>query len=112
MVEVKLRPGVHGCIMWPLAIATLGLVPLLMRMGEKHFIARMDDSGFETRGGMRVAWSEVERVQRTVGKVQGLKMSDELLVFTAKGRASLPIWRIENGEEALAFFSGHAPAAG
>ena len=112
MVEVKLRPGVHGCITWPLAIATLGVVPLLMRMGEKHFIARMDDDGFETRGGMRVAWNEVERVQRLVGKVQGMKMSDELLVFTARGRASLPTWRIENGDEALAFFTRHAPAAG
>ena len=112
MVEVKLRPGVHGCIFWPLAIMSLGLIPLAMRMGEKHFIARMDDSGFETRGGTRVAWSEIEHVQRTVGKVQGMKMSDELLVFTAKGRASLPTWRIENGEEALAFFANHAPPAG
>ena len=38
-------------------------------------------------------------------------MSDEILVFSAKGRASLPAWRIENAEEALAYFAGHAPAA-
>ena len=112
MVEVKLRPGVHGCITLPLAILSLGLIPLVMRMGEKHFIARMDDVGFETRGGMRVAWSEVERVQRTVGKVQGMKMSDELVVYTTKGRASLPTWRIDNNDEAIAFFTRHAPAAG
>ena len=112
MVEVKLRPGVHGCITLPLAIMTLGLVPLLMRKGEQHFIARMDEQGFETRGGLRVAWGEIERVQRTVGKVQGVKMSDELLVFTPKGRASLPLWRTENAEEALAWFASRAPAAG
>jgi hypothetical protein len=109
MVEVELRPGVHGCVTLPLAIMTLGLVPLLMRMGEKHFIARMDEQGFETRGGLRVAWSEIERVQRTVGKVQGMKMSDELVVFTSKGRVSLPVWRTENAGEALAWFTSHAP---
>ena len=91
MVEVKLRPGVHGCVTLPLAILSLGLIPLLMRKGEQHFIAHMDEQGFTTRGGLRVAWSEVERVQRTVGKVQGMKMSDELLVFSPKGRASLPV---------------------
>ena len=111
MIEVKLRPGVHGCVLWPLAILSLGLVPLLMRQGERHFIARMDEQGFETRGGLRVAWNEIERVERTVGKVQGMKMSDELLVFSPRGRASLPTWRTENAEEALVFFTAHAPVA-
>lgn len=112
MVEVKLRPGVHGCITLPLAIMTLGLVPLLMRVGARHFIARMDESGLVTRGGTRIAWNEIERVQRTVGKVQGMKMSDELLLFSPRGRASLPIWRTENAEEALAWFMSRAPGAG
>ena len=110
MLEVRLRPGVPGCITIPLAIMTLGLVPLLMRMGERHFIARMDEEGFETRGGTRIAWSEVERVQRMVGKVQGMKMSDELVLYTGKGRASLPTWRAENAEEALAWLQRHLPA--
>jgi hypothetical protein len=109
MVEVRLRPGVPGCVTVPLAIMTLGLVPLLMRKGERHFIARMDEEGFETRGGTRIAWSEVERVQRTVGKVQGMKMSDELVLHTRKGRASLPTWRTVNADEALAYFQSHAP---
>ena len=112
MVEVQLRPGVHGCIFWPLAILSFGLVPLAMRLGERHFIARMDEQGFETRGGARFAWSDVQRVQRTVGKVQGVQMSDELIVFTGKGRASLPSWRISNGEESLAYFLAHAPSGG
>ena len=110
MVEVRLRPGVPGCVTIPLAIMTLGLVPLLMRMGERHFIARMDEEGFETRGGTRIAWNEVERIQRTVGKVQGMRMSDELVLHTRKGRASLPTWRTENADEALAYFQAHAPA--
>lgn len=110
MVEVRLRPGVPGCITVPLAIMTLGLVPMLMRKGERHFLARMDEEGFETRGGTRIAWSEVERVQRTVGKVQGMKMSDELVLYTRKGRASLPTWRTENADEVLAYFQAHAPA--
>ena len=112
MVEVQLRPGVHGCIFWPLAILSLGLVPLAMRLGERHFIARMDEAGFETRGGTRFAWSDVERVQRTVGKVQGVQMSDELIVYTKRGRASLPSWRIVNGEDALSYFLAHAPSGG
>jgi len=109
MVEVRLRPGVPGCITISLAIMSLGLVPLLMRKGERHFIAQMDEEGFETRGGTRIAWSEVERVQRTVGKVQGMKMSDELVLYTGKGRVSLPTWRTENADEALTFFQAHAP---
>ena len=109
MVEVRLRPGVPGCITISLAIMSLGLVPLLMRKGERHFIAQMDEEGFETRGGTRIAWSEVERVQRTVGKVQGMKISDELVLYTGKGRVSLPIWRTENVDEALAYFKAHAP---
>lgn len=109
MIEVKLRPGVHGCVMWPLYVLTLGILPLLLRMGERHFIARMNPDGFETRGGLRVAWNEIDRVQRTVGKVRGMKMSDELLVFSPKGRASLPTWRIENADEAVEYFTRHAP---
>jgi hypothetical protein len=70
----------------------------------------MDEEGFETRGGTRIAWSEVERVQRTVGKVQGMKMSDEFVLHTRKGRASLPTWRTQNADEVLAYFRDHAPA--
>ena len=109
MVEVRLRAGVPGCVTIPLAIMSLGLVPLLMRFAERHFIARMDEEGFETRGGKRIAWNEVERVQRTVGKVQGRQMSDELLLYTKKGRASLPTWRTENAGEVLPYFLAHAP---
>ena len=37
MVEVQLRPGVHGCIFWPLAILSLGLVPLAVIPGMHAF---------------------------------------------------------------------------
>lgn len=111
MIEVKLRPGVHGCIYWPLAVISLGVIPLAMKAGEKHFIARMDEDGLTTRGGKRIAWDEIERVQRTVGTVKGVRMSDELVVHTAKGRVSLPTWRAENAEEALVYFGAHSPVA-
>ncbi|WP_114952602.1 hypothetical protein [Sphingosinicella terrae] len=111
MLEVKLRPGVHGCIYWPLAVISLGLIPLAMKSAEKHFIARMDEEGLWTRGGRRIAWGEIERLERTVGKVQGIKMSDEVLVFTRQGRVSLPMWRMENMEEALVYFGAHSPVA-
>ena len=52
---------------------------------------------------MRVRWSEIERVQRAIGKVQGRKLSDELLLFTAKGRFTLPYWRIQNADEVMAY---------
>lgn len=103
MMEVRLRPGVPGCITMALTAMTLGLLPILMRMGERHFVARMDNAGFESRAGARVAWADVQRVQRMVGRVQGLKMSDEFLLFTSQGRFSLPFWRIENAEEVMAF---------
>ncbi len=109
MVEVRLRPGVPGCVTLPLAVLTLGLLPVLMRMGEKHFIARVDEGGFTSRGGTRVQWSELQRVERVVGKVQGMQMSDEFLFYTAKGRFSLPLWRMENAGEVKAFIDAHTP---
>jgi hypothetical protein len=36
-------------------------------------------------------------------------LSDELVVVTRTGRASLPSWRVVNGEETTAFFLAHAP---
>lgn len=109
MIEVRLRPGVPGCISVPLTILTLGLLPVLVRMGERHFIARVDGEGFESRGGVRVAWSEIQRVERAVGKVQGMKMSDEYLFYTARGRFSLPVWRAQYAQEVMAFIDAHAP---
>ena len=110
-MEVRLKPGVPGCVTVPLAVMTLGLVPLLMRQGERHFISRMDEEGFETRGGTRVLWSEVTRIQRVLGTMKGVKLSDEVQLHSRHGKASLPTWRAENGEEALAFLLARIPAA-
>lgn len=109
MLEVRLKPGVPGCVTLPLAVMTLGLVPLLMRQGERDFIARMDDDGFETRGGRRVSWSELTKVRRVLGKVKGMKLSDEIQLYSPHGRSSLPTWRTENGEEALAYLLARIP---
>jgi len=108
-MDVDFKPPMNGCLMALVTVLTLGLYPLLRRMGEQHFIRRMDEEGFETRGGARFAWSEVRRVQRTVGKVQGVALSDELILFTDRGRASLPTWRAANAEAAVDYLLRHAP---
>ena len=110
-MEIDLKPPMNGCLMALVTVMTLGLYPLLRRMGEKHFIRRMDEAGFETRDGRRFAWSDVRRVQRTVGKVQGVALSDELILFTDRGRASLPAWRAGNAEAAVDYLLRHAPRA-
>ena len=108
-MEIDLRPPMHGCLLALVTVMTLGLYPLLRKMGEGHFIRRMDEAGFETPGGKRFAWSEVRRVQRMVGKVQGVALSDELILFTDRGRASLPAWRAANAEAAVDYLLRHAP---
>src|SRR4051812_12816844 len=96
VIEVQLRPGVHGCVTVPLGCMSLGLVPLLMRYGEGHFIRRMDEAGVETRNGKRYAWSEfgrIERVRSRMGSGSSGSLSDEYLLYATGGRVSLPIWR-------------------
>ena len=58
-MDIDLRPPMNGCLLALVTVMTLGLYPLLRKMGEGHFIRRMDEAGFETRGGKRFAWSEV-----------------------------------------------------
>ena len=94
-MEVTLRPAPMGCLRLMLGIMSLGLIPLLLRMRERHFIWRMDDAGFETRGGRRIAWTEVTAVRRVQGRMGGAVLSDELLVSTRQGTVSLPLWRAE-----------------
>ena len=110
-MDVDLQPPMSGCLIALVTVLTLGLYPLLRQMGEKHFIRRMDETGFETRGGTRIGWNEVHLVQRTVGKVQGVRLSDEILLFTDRGRASLPTWRAANAEAATDYLMRHVPSA-
>jgi hypothetical protein len=110
-MEIDLQPPMHGCLLALVTLLTLGLYPLLRKIGERHFIRRMDEAGFETRGGKRIAWSEVRRVQRTVGKVKGVALSDEMILFTDRGRASLPTWRAANAGAAQDYLLRHVPRA-
>jgi hypothetical protein len=114
MIEVQLRPGVSGCVTVPLGCMTLGLFPLLRKMGERHFIRRMDDEGVETRGGTRIAWGEFRHLQRVVsrmgsGSSSGGGLSDEYLLDSPRGRVSLPLWRTVNAQEALDYLVAHLP---
>lgn len=108
-MEVKLRPPFHGCLIALLSLMTLGLFPLLRRMGERHFIKSMSEDGIVTRGGRRIAWADITHVRRTIGTVQGVAMSDEFKLRSRKGSASLPTWRAANAEEAQAYFLAHLP---
>ena len=94
-MEVTLRPAPMGCLRLGLGIISLGLIPLLLRSRERHFIWRMDDAGFETRGGKRIAWTDVTSVRRVQGRMGGAVLSDELLISTRHGEVSLPLWRAE-----------------
>jgi hypothetical protein len=109
MIEVELRPGVSGCVTAPLGCLSLGLVPLLMRRGERHMARRMDDAGIETRGGTRIAWNELTSIRRIQTRIKGSTMSDEYILTSPKGRVSVPIWRVANADEVRAFTLSHVP---
>jgi hypothetical protein len=108
-MEVGLRPPFGGCLMVGLAVVTLGVYPLLRRMTERRFIARMDDGGFETRGGQRVSWSEVTHIRHVVGELNRSTLSDEYVVSSPAGRSSLPVWRATNATAALDYLIQRAP---
>jgi hypothetical protein len=78
-----------------LGMMSLGLIPLLLRRQEGRFIRRMDDGGFDTRSGKRIAWNEVTSVRRVHGQMKGAVLSDERLLSTRQGTVSLPLWRAE-----------------
>jgi hypothetical protein len=109
MIEVQLRPGVSGCVTGPLGCLSLGLVPLLIRSGERHMAKQMDDAGIETRGGTRIAWNEFTSVRRVQGRMKGNTLSDEYILTSPKCRVSVPIWRTINAEEVRAFTLSHVP---
>lgn len=111
MIEVQLRPGVGGCVRYPLGCLTLGLFPVLTRYAERHFIRRMDETGVETRGGKRIGWNEFTRMQRVATTMGGGGyLSDEYQLHSPRGRVSLPMWRAENGQEALNFALARLPS--
>jgi hypothetical protein len=115
MIDVQLRPGVSGCITVPLGCLTLGLMPLLQHMGERHFIRQMDEEGVVTRGGTRIAWSEFKHVRRVISRMghssAAGSMSDEYVLDSPRGRVSLPLWRTVNAQEARDFALTHLPAS-
>jgi hypothetical protein len=108
--EVSLRPPFHGCLVAFATVFSLGLYPLLRHSIEGRFVRRMDDQGVETRAGRRVAWGDFTRVRRVRASVQGAGLSEEILLESRGGRVSLPLWRIDRAEEALAFLSRRLPA--
>jgi hypothetical protein len=90
---------------------SFGLVPLLISMGERHFIRHMDAAGVITRGGKHIAWNEFTGISRTKGTMEGIVLSDEYLLQSARGKVSLPAWRAENAKEAMDFLLRHLPSS-
>ncbi len=108
-MEVTLRPAPYGCLRMGLGIMSLGLIPWLLRRSERRFIRRMDEGGFETRAGKRIAWTEVTKAERVQGRMNGVVMSDELLLSTRRGRVSLPVWRAVEPAAARDYAMRHLP---
>lgn len=108
-MEVKLRPPFHGCLIAMISLMTLGLYPLLRRMLEKRFIARMDDAGVQLRSGRRIAWANFTSVERVTTSMHGARLSDEYVLRGQEGRASLPLWRAENAAEARDYLLRRLP---
>jgi hypothetical protein len=109
-MEVKLRPSVNGCLMALLAVMTLGMSPLLMRIGERHFIRRMNDDGIETRSGKRIAWGEFTCITHKVATMRGTMLSDEYLLQSAKSKVTLPLWRVGNAKDVLDYMLERLPS--
>jgi len=110
-MDVKLRPPFHGCLIALVSLVTLGLYPLLRRLGERHFIARMDDAGVTLRSGKRIAWSDFTGIARVSFEMQGIELSDEYVLRSRAGRASLPLWRVENASVARDYLLRRLPAS-
>jgi hypothetical protein len=108
-MKVELRAPMNGFLIALVTLMTLGLYPLLRRAGERHFIIGMDDAGIRTRGGRKIAWGEIIGTERVVAKVNGIQMSDEYVIRSARAKASLPLWRAANAREARDFFLDRVP---
>ena len=118
VIEVQLRRGVRGCVWYPVGCLTLGLAPLLARLGERHFVRRMDEHGVETRGGKRIAWSQITNITLTRGVVGagpsvygggGSTVSSEYILTSPQGKASIHLWRTATQDEVRAFTLAHVP---
>ncbi|MCC7426952.1 MAG: hypothetical protein IT557_08620 [Alphaproteobacteria bacterium] len=108
-MEITLRPPFHGCLIAMISLATLGLYPLLRRMAERRFIARMDDAGVELRSGRRMAWGDFTSIERVTASMHGAQLSDEYVLRGPAGRASLPLWRAGNAAEARDYLLRRLP---
>jgi len=117
VIEVQLRRGVPGCVWYPVGCLTIGLAPLLARLGERQFVRRMDEHGVETRGGKRIAWNEITNITLARGKVGGPSvyggggstLSYEYILTSPQGKASVPLWRTVNQAEVRAFTLARVP---
>lgn len=110
-MDVPLHRATSGCLWWPAVIASFGLVLLITKMVERSFVARMDDDGFTTRGGKRIAWREVTSVRRVQTLLNGRLASDALRLTSARGSVSLPLSRTDNPAAVYDYAISRLPAS-
>jgi hypothetical protein len=91
------------------AVATVGVYPLIRMRVERRYVHEMDDAGFVTRAGTRVAWSAITRVRHISREMDGRVMSEEYEIRSPQGRSCLPISRIGNVREVLDYFIQRVP---
>ena len=110
-MDVPLRRTIRGCAWWPMVIASFGLVLLITRLAERRFVARMDDTGFVTRGGTSFTWAEVTAVRREQITLNGTLTNDMLRVTTPRGTAYVPLSRTDEPARVWEYALGHLPAS-
>ncbi len=108
-MELKLRPIRRVWLLVLGSVLTLGLLPLFRAWRRRRQIWRMEDRGFQTRGGKLIAWTQVTGVRRVAAPIGSDRMIDEWILSTRRGRVSLPLWRIEAPEQAARYVRMHLP---
>jgi hypothetical protein len=108
-MEVKLRRVPWDWVRVLVAIATLGLFPLMRRFGRRRMIWRMEDRGFQTRSGKLIAWTAVTRVRRVRATLGEISLLDEFRLSTRYGRAFISLRRAAEPDAVCKYLLLHLP---
>ena len=108
-MEVKLRPVPWDWVRVLVAIATLGLFPLARRFGRRRMIWRMEDRGFQTRGGTLIAWTQVTKLRRIKADLGAVSLLDEFRLSTKRGRAYVSLRRAQEPDAVCKYLLLHLP---
>jgi hypothetical protein len=108
-MEVKNRSTLPGCLYWLCTLWTLGLFPLILKWGEGHLAKYVDDDGVTVRSGKRYKWSEFTGVKRVQVRVEGIEASDEILLYSPRGKVSFHYRRMLEAQKVVDYALRHLP---